>query len=72
VKKRRAVHSLTYLKSMLECESCLMKISPPEMQMAHPSISHGNAVRMADGLRDANRFRASGDGFDKLPALSQR
>jgi hypothetical protein len=71
VKERRAVHSPTDLQGVLECESCLVKIPPPEVQMTHPSISHGNAVRMADGLRDVDRLRAPGDGFDKLPALSQ-
>ena len=72
MKERRAVHSLTDLQGVLECESCLVKIPPPEMQMTHPSIRHGNAVRMADRLRDVDRLCASGDGFDKLPALSQR
>jgi hypothetical protein len=72
VKERRAVHSLTELQGVLECESCLVKIPPPEMQMTHPSIHHGNAVRMADRLRYLDRLRTAGDGFDKLPALSQR
>jgi hypothetical protein len=72
VKKRWAVHSLTDLQGALECESCLVKIPSPEMKMTHPSIRHGNAVRMAYRLRDVDRLRASGDGFDKLTALSQR
>jgi len=72
VKERRAVHSLTDFQGVLECESCLVKIPPPKMQMTHPSIHHGNAVRMADRLRDVDRLRASDYGFDKLPALGQR
>jgi hypothetical protein len=72
VKERRAVHSLTDLQGMLECKSCLVKIPPPEMQKTHPSMHHGNAVRMADRLRYLDRLRATGDGFDELPVLSQR
>ena len=40
--------------------------------MTHASIRHGNAERMADRLSNVDRLRASGDGFDKFPALSQR
>jgi hypothetical protein len=72
VKERRAVHSLTDLQGVFECESCLMKIPPAEVQKTHPSIRHGNGIRMADRLRYVDRLRASGDGFDKLPALGQR
>ena len=72
MKERRAVHSLTDLQGVLECKSCLVKIPPPEMQMTHPSIRHGNAVRMADRLRYLDRLRASDYGFDELPALCQR
>jgi hypothetical protein len=72
VKERRAVHSLTDLQGVFECKSCLAQISTPEMKMTHPSIRHGNAVRMADRLRYLDRLRASDYGFDKLPALSQR
>ena len=72
MKERQAVHSLTNLQGVFECESCLVKIPSPEMQMTHPPIRHGNAVRMADRLRYLDRLRAPGDGFDELPALSQR
>jgi hypothetical protein len=72
VKERHAVHSLTDLQGVLECESCLVKIPPPEMKMTHPSIHRGNTERMADRLRDVDRLRASGDGFDELPTFSQR
>src|SRR5262249_46739407 len=41
VKERRAVHSLTDLQGVLECESCLVKIPSPEMQKTHPSIHRG-------------------------------
>ena len=72
MKERRAVHSLTDLQGVLECESCLGKISPPEMQKTHPSIGRGNAERMADRLCYLDRLCDAGDGFDELPALGQR
>jgi hypothetical protein len=72
VKERRAVHSLTNLQGVLECESCLVKIPPLEMQKTHTSIGHGDAERMADRLRYLDPFGASDYSFDKLPALSQR
>jgi hypothetical protein len=69
VKERRAVHSLTDLQGVLEFKSCLVKISPPEMKMTHPSIHRGNAVRMAYRLHYLDRLRASDYCFDELPAL---
>jgi hypothetical protein len=72
VKERRAVHFLTDLQGVFECKSCLAQISTPEMKMTHPSIRHGNAERMADRLRYADRLRASGDGFNEFPTLGQR
>src|SRR5262245_22111906 len=71
MKERRVVHSLTDLQGVPECECCLVKIPPPEIQKSHPSIRHGNAIRMADRLRYVDRLCASGDGFDELSALSQ-
>jgi hypothetical protein len=72
VKERRAVHSPADLQAVLECESCLLKIPPPEIQKTQPSIGHNNTVRMADRLRYVNRLLASRNGFDELPELSQR
>ena len=65
-------HSLTDLQGVLECKSRLVEIPPPEVQMTHPLIRHGNAIGMADRLRYLDRLCASDYGFDKLPALSQR
>ncbi len=72
MKERRTVHSLTDLQGVLECESCLVMIPPPEVQMTQPSMRHGNAEGMADRLRYLDCLNATGDGFDKLPTLGQR
>ena len=72
MKEKRAVHSPTDLQGVLECKSCLVKIPPPEVQKTHSSIRQGNAVRMADRISDVDGLCGSGDGFDELPALSQR